>query len=216
MAAAVRERQWFQTYKTQMAEYLRYLIKRHGSFENFPTCLQRYFFTGAVAGMRAYGIQPPQGKREADRILLRMRRHMRHREPFGETIMTTQEAKMRKWLDGQGWLSATRRSVADNIWKSRENRIKATRYLVNEVLKPSDVRLVCSEDFAGNGLQALLTQCKHSSAYYALLEAGLVTEADKAYMTRRGPRGSLPPRIQESSARPYSMHLSHHHAQEDA
>jgi hypothetical protein len=63
--------------------------------------------------------------------------------------------------------------VPKNFYKSRENRAKATRWLVEKIGKPASE--IKSADFEANGLGRVL-QCCGKSPFLALKEAGLVKE----------------------------------------
>ncbi|MDO8339527.1 MAG: hypothetical protein Q7T16_02620 [Candidatus Burarchaeum sp.] len=68
--------------------------------------------------------------------------------------------------------------------ESKENRIAAVKWLVEKLGK--DPRDITVEDFRSNRLGGLLNAYYRDSPYLALLEAGLVTQADEAYMKSRG------------------------------
>ena len=68
-------------------------------------------------------------------------------------------------------------------WRSREVRVEVIQKLI-EVLGKSP-REIIGDDFNNNGLSGLLVGYYKSSPYEALFEAGLVTQADEAYMRSR-------------------------------
>lgn len=73
------------------------------------------------------------------------------------------------------------------IYGSIELRIAATKWLAWKLKK--DSRDITRDDFYTNGLGGLLSRTEYKgSPYLALLEAGLVTPADEAYIRERGYR----------------------------
>ena len=73
--------------------------------------------------------------------------------------------------------------TSNAFFKERENRIAATRWLAGKVKK--EPREIIGPDFHANGLKSLLTHHYNDSPYNALLDAGLVTKDDEAYMRSR-------------------------------
>ncbi|MEM2963007.1 MAG: hypothetical protein QXW70_02785 [Candidatus Anstonellales archaeon] len=66
-------------------------------------------------------------------------------------------------------------------WTEESTRIAAVKFLVEEVLK-KDPRDITQFDFHSNRLAGLLNSYYSGFPYAALKEAGLVSEADEAYM----------------------------------
>jgi len=71
----------------------------------------------------------------------------------------------------------------NNFYNSKENRVAATKWLVDKLGK--DPRDIIGEDFNSNRLGGLIGYYQNSP-YAALLEAGLVTQADERYMRSYG------------------------------
>lgn len=69
------------------------------------------------------------------------------------------------------------------FYELEENRVAAVKWLVQKLQK--DPRGITQEDFYSNRLSGLLTKYYLSSPYEALLEAGLATPEDEAYMRGR-------------------------------
>ena len=69
------------------------------------------------------------------------------------------------------------------IYHDKEIRISATKWLVWKLNK--DPREIIEDDFNNNRLGGLLNHHYKNSPYLALVEAGLVTEADEDYMRKR-------------------------------
>lgn len=72
------------------------------------------------------------------------------------------------------------------FYKDKANRTAATKWLVAMLGK--DAREITEEDFNQNCLGGLIAKYYSGSPYEALLEAGLVTEADEEYMRGRAMR----------------------------
>jgi hypothetical protein len=72
----------------------------------------------------------------------------------------------------------------NGFFESKENRIEAIKRLVEKLKK--DPRDIIKKDFYSNHLSGLISHHYGNSSYLALLEAGLVAEADESYM--RNPR----------------------------
>lgn len=72
----------------------------------------------------------------------------------------------------------------NTLFKDREMRVRASRWLADKVKRESGrkPREITCEDFEAHGLKSLLTHHYNDSPYEALLDAGLVTQADEAYM----------------------------------
>jgi hypothetical protein len=73
-------------------------------------------------------------------------------------------------------------SAPDGTWEKKENRVEAIRWMAGRLGKKA--REITFDDFVGNGFSGLVDHYGNSP-YEALLEAGLVTEADEAYMRSR-------------------------------
>ena len=75
----------------------------------------------------------------------------------------------------------------NSLFKDRETRIRASRWLAEKVKTESGraPRDITGHDFEAHGIKALLTHHYNDSPYEALLDAGLVTQADEAYMRSR-------------------------------
>lgn len=70
------------------------------------------------------------------------------------------------------------------FYKSPQNRMAAVNWLVEKLQK--DPRDITFDDFHSNRLGGLLYNYYNNRSYEALLEAGLVTPTDEAYMKRSG------------------------------
>jgi len=74
--------------------------------------------------------------------------------------------------------------IPNALFKDRETRIRISRWLADKVKKESgrEPRDIIGPDFEKHGIKALITHHYHDSPYEALLDAGLVTKDDEAYM----------------------------------
>jgi len=72
------------------------------------------------------------------------------------------------------------KETPNRFYKKKENRVKAVKWLVENLDK--DPRDITVEDFYFNRLGGLLSHQYSNSPYKALLEAGLVTQKDEEHM----------------------------------
>ena len=73
------------------------------------------------------------------------------------------------------------------MWSDKEIRVATVKWLVWTTGK--NARDISGNDFSTNGLDGLLDHHYMGSPYMAVLEAGLVTEADEEHMRSRGQYG---------------------------
>ncbi len=97
--------------------------------------------------------------------------------PFAAASKTYPRERIREWE-----MVSTPRI----FFKKKQNRIAAVEWLVDKLAK--DPREIKKTDFYDNYLGGMLCYRHHDSPYWALLEAGFVTEEDKRYMKRTGIR----------------------------
>lgn len=91
-------------------------------------------------------------------------------------VSEADEAHMRK--------RGPRSGTIDGKYNTREKRISVILRFAQELGK--EPRDILQKDFGNHGLRGLLVKYYNGSPYLALLDAGLVTEADEKYMRLGG------------------------------
>ena len=80
------------------------------------------------------------------------------------------------------------KDTPQKFYEKKEHRVAAVKWLIRKLKKaPRDIK---RKDFQNNGLGGLLSNHHNSSAYEALVEAGLVSRRDEAYMRSHGHRSN--------------------------